>query len=34
MTRPTSDFKEADALKLQATFDILKNVGIEIVFII
>ena len=32
MTRPTSDFKEADALKLQATFDILKNVGIEIVF--
>jgi len=32
ITRPTTDFKEKDVLALQATFDILKNAGIEIFF--
>jgi len=32
VTRPATDFKEKDAMALQATFDILKKAGIDIFF--
>lgn len=32
VTRPVTDFKEKDLLTLQATFDMLKNVGVDILF--